>query len=162
MTAETLRRAVKESNYAIIKSEFINEFETTIINIKQILHAFTKQPQVLTFETLKGILYSVDFSFAIGSREHVTIEEKLSYLYRIGFLGFHFNRETQDRLNLGLPHAFYFNEGEAILDIIRDTGFGDYQYVIHPIFSEYLDLDTSTNELILPLSWKYIYESEIF
>src|SRR5574341_1248852 len=86
--------------------------------------------------------------------------KKIEFLYRIGFLGMMADKEMMTRLGLLTNHAFYFNEGDTPLGTISTEGFKKYQFIIHPIFSEYLALDTSQNELIMNYSWKYLHETE--
>jgi hypothetical protein len=163
VTSEVIRRIVKDVTHDIINSEFINEFESTVTNIRDIILAFYKQNQTLSYETVSQIVQGLDFKFASGSQKCETINDKIEFLYRIGFLGVLADEQMFAQMHLQLRHAFHFNEGEAPI-----RGFGGvereltgYRFLVHPMFSEYLEINTSQNELILQFSWQYLHEREV-
>ena len=162
VSAEAIRRAIKEATYEVIQSEFINEFSSTVINIREILSAFSNISQFVTYSEIGEILTKVDFRFAIGPEISLNrVDEKIEYLYQIGFLGIEVTPEMRDRFNIEHKHSFYFNEGLALLKTEGENKFRDYTFIIHPIFSEYLQLNTSDHELVLEFSWDYLREMDV-
>ena len=162
VSAEAIRRAVKEATYEVIQSEFINEFSSTVINIREILSAFSNGKQFLTYQGISEILTRIDFRFAIGPEISMNkVDERIEYLYHVGFLGIEVTPKMRDRFNIEHRHSFYFNEGSALLRTEGENKFHDYTFVIHPVFSEYLQLDTSGHELVLEFNWDYIREMDV-
>jgi len=162
VNTEILRRIIKDVTREIINSEFINEFSSTITNIEDIISIFARQPQVLSYDTLTIILAKINFDFALGTKDWGSIEDKIKLLYEIGFLGVYADKQMIQRIPLKMEHCFYFNEGEEPIRLIGGKGFEGYNFIIHPVFCEYLMLDTSKNELILQFSWRYLHETEAF
>jgi len=160
VTSEIICRTVRDITHHIIQGEFIGEFVSTVVNIHDIVSAFERQKQVLSYAEVSRILQDIDFRFATGAIDAFQTDNKIDFLYHIGFLGICADNRMMKRFNLITRHAFCFNEGYAPVDAIGKTGFSDYTFIIHPIFSEYLDLDTSKNELILQSSWGELHAME--
>jgi hypothetical protein len=160
LSIETIRHTISDATRSVIKTEFINEFDSTIINIEEILLSFRGAKQVLTYNDVVTRIGKIDFSFAVGSREKIDLDDKIRLLYRIGFLGVLADENLRNRLNLKSPHAFYFNEGDTPMRWVEHAAMQEYKFLVHPVFSEYLELDTSENELILQFSWTYLHETE--
>jgi hypothetical protein len=162
ISTEVIRRCVKATTRQIVESEFINEFRSTIVNIGDIIHSFKKSKTIISFERLREILLEVDFKFASGNTENTGIMEKVQFLYEIGFLGVKADVELQHRFGLDLEHAFYFNEGSALFFGTDEEDIRDWEFIIHPIFSEYLLLDSQGQDLTLQFSWDYLHQREAF
>lgn len=157
---EVLRRTIKDTTRVIIKTEFINEFETSVINIEEIIGAFSRKKQVINYQNISSILSQLNFQFAYDTLPELNIDQKIEFLYRIGFLGVMADKEMINRLGLLTNHAFYFNEDEAVLNTVGSEGYTKYYFIIHPVFSEYLALDTSGNDLIMHYTWEYLHKME--
>src|SRR5581483_9394031 len=52
VSSEVIRRVVRDTNYEIIKSEFINEFSQTIYEFEAIVEAFRGHKQFMSFSEL--------------------------------------------------------------------------------------------------------------
>jgi hypothetical protein len=162
ISTEVIRRCVKATTRQIIESEFINEFRSTVVNIGEIIRSFKKSKAVLPFESLRKLLIDVDFKFASGSLENTGVMEKIQFLYEIGFLGVKADVDLQHRYGLDMEHAFYFNEGSTLFFGTDEEDVRDWEFLIHPIFSEYLILDTIGQDLTLQYTWEYLHQREAF
>jgi hypothetical protein len=157
ITTDALRKCVKATTTTIIESEFLNEFQSTIVNIREIVLAFRKQKIILQYDSLRQILSTLNFRFTSGSLEEITLTEKIEFLYEIGFLGVRANKELMERFGLKLEDAFCFNEGNSMFLAAHEDDFVKWTFVVHPIFSEYLRLDTQGQDLILRFTWDYLH-----
>jgi hypothetical protein len=158
--SEHLRGFVNSMTREVIQTEFVGELETTLFNVEEILARFAQAKQVLPFEEVKALLAPVRFEWTSPTVETVTINQKIAFLYDIGLLGVYADARMRNRLNLMTAHAFAFNEGVAPLHTVGPKGYQDYRFIIHPVFRQYLDLDTSGNELIMNYSWPYLHQVE--
>ena len=66
LTSTMVRRVVRSLTRAIIRTEFIGEFESTVYNIEAIVAAFRNCKQIVTYEEVSERLAKVDFRFASG------------------------------------------------------------------------------------------------
>lgn len=159
ISTEAVRRIIKETTLDIIESEFINEFES-MVNIRDIINGFYTCKQFLTHNTISDILAKLDFRFAIGEAGNISTSQKIIFLYEIGFIGILVTPELQDMWHIKTRHSFYFNERDTILQGGANKRMEELTFIIHPMFTEYLQIDTSDNELVLELNWDYLYETE--
>ena len=100
LSAAVIRHTIKDVTKSVIKSEFINEFESTVVNIKEIVVAFQGATQLLTCDEIGLRVEEIDFGFATGQKSGVDLEAKIDFLYRIGFLGVVADESLRNRLNL--------------------------------------------------------------
>ncbi|WP_158282419.1 hypothetical protein, partial [Azospirillum sp. TSO5] len=160
---EAIRRIVADTTIQIINTEFINEFQTSLINVHEILDAFTKSCQELSFDDVSQLIGKMDFLFYDRLAPVTDIETKISFLYEIGFIGIRSTERTTKRFGVRSSHSFYFTENDDInvsygVDALRTV-----KFLIHPIFCEFLQLDTTCNdELVLELTWEFIESNEAF
>lgn len=159
VTEAIIRRIVSEATYHVIKTEFIDEYETTISNIRQIINQFMNNSQVLTYEQVAEALADTSFLFTTPGTTNIDLTSKIEFLYDIGFVGIVPNEQLRELLNLGGMEAFYFNEGSTPMRTAKKMHFKDVRFAIHPIFSEHLQLDYSENDFLLNLSWDYLYNN---
>jgi hypothetical protein len=160
VTVDLVRCVIKNTTFEVIKSEFVNEFGSTVINIVDILRAFNRSAQALDFEALAEILHPVEFMYASGADGIASIAEKIEFLYNIGFLGVVTTKDIRSRYGLVVEHAFYFNGGQRLLSDADEDRYRNYVFLIHPIFCEYLELDTTGRDLALVLTWEGLHEAE--
>jgi hypothetical protein len=160
ISVEMVRQVVKEVNYQIIHNEFIQEFRSVVSNIQEIIEAFTRSKNFLNYEEVSKCVASVNFDFVIGQQGIVSVDPKIDFLYDIGFLGVHVDEEQRVNLGLTHKHAFCFNEGQINKRLGDKDKYLKARFVIHPIFVEYLRLDTSSSELVLFFDWDYLLNNE--
>jgi hypothetical protein len=132
------------------------------LNIEEVISSFRYQPNILDYSALKRIVQSVDFVFVTDSFVSEHFVEKLNYLYTIGFLGFNLDPDQQERLGSSHKDAFVFNEGPLLFadEYIDDEDLAVYRFVIHPIFCDFLKLDTSESDFTLLFDWDYLHQAE--
>jgi hypothetical protein len=160
ISVEAIRRAVQDTTYEVIKSEFINELGTTVLNIKEIIEAFYGCPQIMSCEKVEEILSSIDFKYAYSENTTIDVAEKVEFLYQVGFLGLIPNTEMNQRLKMITNEAFYFNAGLLPLRTAIQEKCKSFRVMVHPIFCEYLQLDTSNQELTLLFRWDQLHDME--
>ncbi len=161
---EAIRTNIANLTFEIIKDDFKNEYKGTIRNINEILECFNRANQVLSFSDVEHRLLNMDFDFAVVANQEMRsdIHQKIKFLYQIGFLGILANKDMVEKFNLFSSHIFIFNEGCKLLKKVTREKIKEYQFIIHPIFSEYLELNTKNNEFISAYSKKYIMDLEGF
>jgi energy-coupling factor transporter ATP-binding protein EcfA2 len=162
VTTDIVRKCVKATTKRVIESEFLNEFQSTAINIRLIIAAFRRAPTVMTYEQLRQRLSSVPFEFATGIVEDLDIREKMRFLYEIGFLGVSVSSTAREEFGVNLEHAFLFNEPQAEVMKADEDELQKWEFLIHPIFTEYLRLNTEGRDLALRSTWEYLYVMDAF
>ena len=160
ITSELIMRAVKEATSRVIETEFIGEFQSVLINIREVIKAFGGCKQFLSYEDLSSVVAGTGFHFASDKLKMVDTDGKIAFLYEIGFLGVVASPELRARYNLMHKHCFYFNEGPSLISAKAPQRFKQFTFIVHPVFSEYLQLDTSSNELVLEFTWEYLHDIE--
>lgn len=155
-----VRRIISETTYQIIKTEFIDEYETTVTNIREIIDKFTGCNQVLCYAEIEKVLSGINFIFSLGDKE-TNIYSKIEFLYDIGFLGIILSDRQKEILKIEYSQAFYFNEGTTALSATKKVHFKETKFAIHPIFAENLQLDSSKNDFLLNFTWDYLYSNNI-
>lgn len=138
MSTDAVRRAVKEATFDVIQSEFVNEFSSSLINIREVIGCFARAQQFIPYSAISEIIGSVDFQFAVGPEVVKKLDEKLEYLFSIGFLGVQVNDELKERFDIQHRHAFYFNEGGLLLRTLVERRFDKFTFIVHPVFTEIL------------------------
>ncbi len=156
----TVSKCISDTTREIISTEFINEFQRHCTNISNILSAFRGSKQILTLEELQKILDSYHFEFIDRDEPVYKFSEKTDFLYEIGFLGLRANNDLMERLKLLHSDIFWFNTDDEPLNIIRIENYLGCQFIIHPLFCEYLDLDTTNQNLTLNFGWDYLEQQE--
>ncbi|HRI34638.1 MAG TPA: hypothetical protein PLD02_12870 [Saprospiraceae bacterium] len=159
---ETIRTNIANLTFEIIKDDFKNEYKSSVRNIEQIIELFNRSNQVLTFEELENKIYKLDFEYVVVLDNDLRqdIIEKIKFLFQIGFLGIKANQELKEKFNLFSSHIFIFNEGCRLLKKVNKEKLKEYTFIIHPIFSEYLELNTRENEFISNYSIDYLHQQE--
>jgi energy-coupling factor transporter ATP-binding protein EcfA2 len=156
---EDIRKSVSQTTIPVVRSEFINEFASTLLNIREIISAFIEKDQILSYAQVHETIGPLEFNWASTTASSPSLAEKIRFLYQVGFLGINASKEDRDRLRFA---TFYFNEGLTVFRGDRVPNLARYEFVIHPIFCEFLELDTTGNPLALVLDWKYLEQSEAF
>lgn len=162
VTSESLRASIKATTKFIIESEFIDELKSTILNIEDIIGSFLRRPNLLDYSSLREIVTKSVYKFATEDLTERDTVAKIRFLYDIGFLGLRLTPEQRSSLGHWHCDVFYFNEGPSIFSerFLDERDLTDFAFLIHPVFSEYLRLDTSSTELILQFDWDYLRKSE--
>lgn len=157
-----IKRIVRIQTSEVVQTEFINEFKSLLINIEDILRAFSDQKHILSYEEMKNILGALPFCFSYRVEPVKDFGEKVLFLYEVGFIGFHVGQKTMKKYELIMKDVFYFNEGDILIKTLGKLDYTDIQFVIHPIFRGYLNLELNSPEIVLNYDWDYILENEAF
>jgi energy-coupling factor transporter ATP-binding protein EcfA2 len=154
-------KIISETTFDIIKEEFISEFENYCLNIKDILNMFKLSKQILSRIELEKKLETKKFIFI--DEETEDFYKKFEFLFEIGFIGIEVPKPQIDRYKLLNCDIFSFNTDNRTFEILKSEGFENCNFIIHPIFCEFLGLDLSTqNRPILNLSWDYLERQDSF
>jgi hypothetical protein len=159
---QSLRSCIKSAAEDIIKSQFVNEFKTSLFNIDDVLRGFRTKPNFMSFNLLSEILVEIDFQFCADVFKAVTLVEKVRYLYQIGFLGIDLSPAQLEQHGALHSNAFIFNEGALLFgdEYLCQNDLALYSFLIHPIFCEYLKLDVNGSTLSLVFDWDYLHCAE--
>ena len=163
ITVEDVKAIVKEQTKALIASEFIDEFKSTISNIEDVLEHFRTGPQCYELAAFEEKLKTVHFDFymnphALGLTD---TDNKLRLLYEIGFIGLQLSKPQMEK-HARPRSLFSFCEGVMVFDELAREGYKGVSICIHPAFIEYLSIDLINNqEIVLDIDWEYLRENEI-
>lgn len=160
ITNFTVSKCISDTTREIISTEFINEFQRHCTNLPDILAFFRGVKQILSIEELKDILSGCRFEFVDEVDDVYSFDEQVEFLYEIGFLGFRASKSLIDRLKLLHSDIFWFTVDDEALKTIKLEEYVGCKVIIHPVFCEYLDLDTSNQNLTLNFGWDYLDQQE--
>lgn len=160
LTPELVRQIVAATTYRIVSDEFINELQTSFINVTDVLGAFHESKQFLSFNQIAEKLRGVPFILDGGSRILDSILDKVQLLYRLGFLGVDVDARMSQRGALG-KEMFAFSDGMMIAEAMSVDEWRRVTYVIHPIFNEYLALKPNNERIVGIYSDKYLQSNDV-
>lgn len=90
----------------------------------------------------------------------IEMSEKLDFLYEIGFIGVTPSEELGKRLKLLNHDLFWFSEKNEGYETLKDDSFEHCKFIIHPIFCEFLSLNTINQKLTINIDWNFLYSQE--
>lgn len=163
ITESDVKAIVKEQAKALVASEFIDEFKSTITNIEAIIEHLRGGPQYYPYDRFITILESIDFNFYLNphATEQSAAVRKLRLLYEIGFAGIRLT-DSQMSKHSRPRNVFSFCEGVVIFDELQKEGFDGANVCINPAFIEYLNIKIDPNqEIALNIDWEYLRENEV-
>lgn len=165
LDSDKIREIVKFTTSRVVDNEFIGEFESSFLNIQEVLNKFESKKQILLFEDLDKILFNV--SFLVTNLKIETTVQKVEYLYEIGFLGVKNSSlgilNKNERSNSLLDYSFIFTNGFSHIKNLNHN-YNNVKFIIHPIFYEKYNINTDTNDFMLLYDLEDIryHESIIF
>lgn len=146
----------------VIKDEFIGEFKSYFTNIEDVINVFMKSKQVLDYNEIKKALGNIPFNFAYESEDSFDFIQKLKFLHEIGFIGIRLDKSLMSKHRITISDVFFFSYGRYFLDkLVKNDELKTCKIVIHPIFCEYLDLNTENQDLTLNFDSEYLVKNEI-
>ncbi len=157
MNVEIIRKAVARATYGIVRSEFINEFQSVCINIRTIISTFQRCDNIVDYANLEKRIGKLNFEF-VDSRFAVTtsMPEKVKFLFEIGFLGFSKTTENPQ----SNPFLWFFSDGDDEFDSLDDKEKKVIEYAIHPVFNDYLRLKIDEGRTISYYSDSYLEDND--
>lgn len=156
-----VRKTISDTTRRVIVSEFIPEYNLTLLNLEEVLDVFRGAFNYLSFKQLSNLLEKISFKFVYSVDPEHSIKTKISTLYDLGFLGINANKTVSDRYSFKCKHSFTFNEKNT-LDDVAISELECFEYVIHPIFYEFLNIQANDEELVLHYDWQYLKKNEAF
>ena len=147
LSVEVIRQIALEASKAIIRDEFLREFSSIFPKVEHFLKLFRRSKIELTFAEFYSLVMKEEVRLSSGEKL-TKIEEKASFLYEIGFIGIVLGDEIRNRLGLKRREAFSFSCKLEFGDLDMDN-LQEAHWVIHPIFSEYLQLNSSSAPFLL-------------
>ncbi len=160
-TSELIKTCISHTTYEIIRSEFIGELRSICPNIEVLIRRFENGSQVLTFSEVSKIMSDIEIGFVYVVQKVETILDKLKFLYTIGFLGIGLTDMAMKQFRVGTAELFNFSDGDRIITGANLAEFQSFKFIIHPIFCEYLRLDTTQNDLVLNYTIPYILDNDL-
>ncbi len=158
-----IKAIVKDQTRALISTEFIDEFKTTIVNIEDIVGKFRLGLQFIPWVQFLDMLSGIDFVFYASEQQTSSYQpaDKARLLYEIGFIGLRLT-DHQMKVYFRPKDIFSFSEGMQIYNLVQKDGILPDNYaVIHPAFIEHLGLDIKrSHDVAMDLSWEYLIQSE--
>ena len=155
-----VKEIVSRTTYDVIDTEFFKEYQNNIVNLKSVVEAFDSGPILLPYDKLESILNSVPFWVNGGMLKIDDPLDKIDLLYEIGFLGLELGAR-QLRSGADCRDMFVFSDGLKRYSSISSEAKKRNGFVIHPIFSEYLSLDTDVGRVICVYSDEYISRNDV-
>jgi len=158
--SEYVRQIVAGVTTKVVEDEFFGEFKEAFRNLRQVVTAFRLAPQIVTWEEIGQRVGGLRFDVESRGGETGSLEWKVEIMYETGMLGVVLDKKRSERL-WAFRHAFSFNEGHLLTEKLGRDEYPRFEFVLHPVFCEYLHLDTGNNpELVLAMDWEYLHQNE--
>ncbi|GJL73284.1 MAG: hypothetical protein NMNS01_24830 [Nitrosomonas sp.] len=154
-----IKAIVSRTTYDVIETEFIKEYQNSLVNIRQILHQFEAKSIILNYSEIASIMRGHDFQTNGGTERLKSTLEKIEYLFKVGFLGLVLD-SSQVRDSILCRDSFIFSDGDKKFLSLSESKKQDLSYVIHPIFVEYLMLDTNVGRVISYYTDDYLLRND--
>jgi len=155
-----VREIVSRTTYEVIETEFIKEFQNVFHNIREVLHSFEGAKIVLSFEEIESRLRGVDFVLSHDDDDVKGILGKVEFLYQIGFLGIVLD-DLHVREDSACKDSFVFSDGDQKFRSMSPDKKKSSEYTIHPVFSEYLMLDSRVGRTVCYYSDEYLAKNDL-
>jgi len=155
-----VKEIVSRTTYDVIDTEFIKEYQNSIVNLKSIIESFESSEIILEFSQVDSILSRQPFSVSGGLIRVDDILEKIDILYEIGFLGIELD-QRQIKSKYDNKDMFMHSDGSKKYGAISDQSKKKSRFVIHPMFVEYLLLNTDVGRIVCVYTDEYIQRNDI-
>jgi hypothetical protein len=155
ITVEKIREIARTASIDIINQEFIGEFESIFPKIREFVSRFYEQSIELTYNQLFSLVQAAEVRLSSGEFIE-TVEDKVDFLYEIGFLGVVVDEHRRSKLGFRRREAFSFSDPVESYKLISREVKQRSLWVIHPIFAEYLQLETKDASFLLAYDTAYL------
>ena len=155
-----LRKAIEEHSLKIIQDEFFLEYKVEYPFLESVVQRFRKRPYILSNEELRDNILNTKLSL---SHVDMSKDEIITRLYNVGFLGIRSKTNLKSyaikQNNLYIDYSFYYNDN--IQNVNNKFGGGANildadQWVIHPLFYDFLDCAIEDKFVVHEMDWKNI------
>ena len=158
----SISKIISETTFDIINEEFISEFINYCTNLSEILICFNDSKQIINYKSLEEKISETSFHLINEILPQNSMRRKIEFLWDIGFLGIEVSEKIRDRYKLLAKDVFCFNVSNRTFDILKLSNYQDCNFIIHSIFCEYLNLETSNQErLVLNFDWDYLRKQDL-
>lgn len=155
MTSDIIKEIVSRTTYDIIYSEFVREYEANITNIQDVIRAFEGAPLVMTYDETHEKVKNVSLAVNGGATRISDNATIIDTLFALGFLGLIVSDRLK-RQNLRGSEYFSFADGDRHYLHMDSDQKRRERYCIHPLFCEYLSLDTDVGRILCVYSDEYL------
>lgn len=154
ISVENIREIASSASSEIIENEFIGEFKSIFPEIEETIFLFRESGSILKFSELFSLISTAEFRLSSGELIEGDIA-KVDFLYEIGFLGIFDPAGSLRRAGFIRKESFSFSDSIDSYRRLRDDDKRKVDWIIHPIFTEYLNLQTDGAEF--PLNYEKSY-----
>jgi hypothetical protein len=154
-----VRNIARTASRDIIRQEFIGEFASIFPDIEKCINVFKRFPIEMEYDRLYIAMDGFEFRLSSGDKL-LRVVEKIDFLYEIGFLGIVAPIKLRKTLGFEGREAFSFSDSIEAYRGLDDENKMSARWVIHPIFSEHLQLDTSETPFLLHYDTEYLASSD--
>jgi hypothetical protein len=159
ITSEIVKRCVRNTIFDIIKTEFIGEFSSIFPKLEECLAYFKRGGIEMDYATLYSNLAAADFRLSSGDVVH-GVDDRIDFLFEIGFIGIVLSDRDRGHFQSSPREAFAFSDSIDRYRLLDRTNKQNARWVIHPIFSEFLQLDTSNAPFLLNYTREYLADGD--
>lgn len=160
MIAQAVSRCISDTTREIVHTEFMGEYRRHWENIEEGLRAFRGAKQILSMSQLVEILDTFSIN-VIGMPDYLKdFKSKCYFLIQIGFLGLRLEQQQKNKLRTIFTDVFYFYERPSLFELLAGRDYFGCEFIVHPIFCEHLDLDTSNQSMVCEFGWNELQLQE--
>jgi hypothetical protein len=155
-----IREIVSRTTFDVINTEFIKEYQNTILNIREIIQLFEGAKIIMDYAEFEKRVRTFAFTSNEGLLRVDDEIKKLDLLYDIGFLGIELD-SVQRRTVGGSREMFVFSHGQIRYGAISKEKKRSSRIVINPIFVEFLLLDTDVDRIVCLYSDEFLKHNDL-
>ncbi len=160
LSVEIIKDIISRTTFDIINTEFKKEYMKNIVNLDNVIQAFEGAKLLLDYNELSVILSKFVILTDGGTSSLDDNIDKINILFHIGFLGLDVGGKLRKQGAKGNEY-FSFSDGVRIFESLDNERKRTERYCIHPIFTEYLLLDSKIPKVLLNYSDEYLERSEL-
>lgn len=151
---DIIKESVASETHTVVDWEFIGELEDSWLNIREVFRHFKGSNQIMNARELQTTIGATHFIFYDGSTSMTSFEEKITFLYELGVIGYRSPRSAGGRA--GRNYRFSFLENSHVPPFDNERILRTLEFAIHPIFIESLFLIVNGDEPVLNLNWEWL------
>jgi len=157
MDEKVLKEVVSLTTLDIIATEFLKEFKKNFTNIEEALKRLRGLDIVTSKSELSERLKGLPFFMDGGTRTVTDATAKIDVLFEIGLLGY----EQRERTGTDPMECFIFSDGDKEYKAFSHEEIETLHFVVHPIFTEYLRLNTAKHRIVCVYGDRYLFNNDL-